>query len=119
MKLKKGETLLEVRNEFGKLYPGLKLECFEEAHEVNESSENRSRILGSVVLDAIVTCDLPVEVNINATMTVGEVEQVFHNATGLHVQVFRKMNGVWIETVQTDHYSLEKQMELSKNSVHV
>jgi len=113
-----GDTVLDLKQQFVEKYSGLKIELFQSAHDESESSQAKNRVLGTALMSDLID-NLPAEIEIHRDMTVAEVEQAFEETAGLHVQVFRKMRGVWIETVQTDGYTLEKQMELSKNSTKV
>ena len=113
-----GDTVLDLKQQFVEKYKGLKIELFQFAHDESESSQAKNRVLGTVLLSELIA-ELPTTIEMHKEMTVGEVEQAFEETAGLHVQIFRKMRGVWIETVQTDGYTLEKQMELSKNSTAV
>lgn len=117
IKIEKGATILDLKRQFADAYGGLKLEMFKMSHEAGESSNSKMRMSGQEIVGDVTTVMLPVSLTISAKMTVAEVESAFETQAGLHVQVFRKMRNIWIETVQTDGYSLEKQMELSSNSV--
>jgi hypothetical protein len=52
---------------------------------------------------------VPGYINIDPTDTVAEVEKRFQNKYGLPVQIFRRADDVWVETVQTDNLTLLKQ----------
>ncbi len=52
-------------------------------------------------------------------MTVAEVEALFEEKLGLHIQLFRKTGINWIETTRTDHYTLEKQQEIFRETQHI
>ena len=53
---------------------------------------------------------------LDPSMTVAAFEQKMQNEYGLPVQVFRKSGDVWLETVQTDHFSLAKQNEMGEET---
>jgi hypothetical protein len=57
----------------------------------------------------------PIEIDVSPDVTVAEMESAF-DLHGLNIQVFRKMKSTWLETVQTDGYSLKQQMKLSTQS---
>ena len=116
LNIEKGQTVLDVKHQFVEKYPGLKIELFKKAHDHNESSSAKMRVLGTESIEDLVECDMPCTIGISRAMKVSEVEEEFEKTAGLHVQIFRKMRGVWIETVQTDSLTLEEQMELSANS---
>lgn len=119
LKLEKNDTVLDLKKQFQSAFPGLKIELFEKAHEAKQSSAAKQRIYGVVALESVVNQDLPCSIDVKETMSVSEVERQFESELGLHVQVFRQMRGVWIETVQTDSYSLAEQMNISKDSVAI
>ena len=114
--LSQDDTVLDLKQAFVEAFSGLKLELFKKAHGDSQSSSARMRVKGVEPLADLVTCNLPCTVKLDEAIKVSEVESAFEEQTGLHVQVFRKMRGVWIETVQTDHYTLTEQMTLSANS---
>lgn len=47
-------------------------------------------------------------------MPVAAFEQRLQEEHGLSVQVFRKSGEFWLETIQTDNLSLERQNEMGK-----
>jgi hypothetical protein len=47
---------------------------------------------------------------------VEEIEGIFNNKFGLNIQLFRKLGNVWIETVNTDNWTLKEQMKRSEES---
>ncbi len=114
--IEKGATVLDVKHLFTDMFKGLKLELFKKAHEEGESSSAKMRVFGTEAVSDLTAVALPLQLNINADMTVAEVETAFEEQAGLHVQVFRKMRNIWIETVQTDNYTLSKQIEISLSS---
>ncbi len=114
--IEKGATVLDVKHQFTDMFNGLKLELFKKAHEEGQSSSAKMRVFGTESISDLTNNALPQKLQINADMTVAEVETAFEEQAGLHVQVFRKMRNIWIETVQTDNYSLAKQMEISLSS---
>ena len=40
-----------------------------------------------------------------------ELEVVFEDVFGLHVQIFRKSGDIWLQTSSTDHWTLEHHQE--------
>jgi len=49
------------------------------------------------------------EIDIRPTDSIKEVEQRFEKQYGLSVQIFRKQNGVWMDTDVTDDLTLHEQ----------
>lgn len=53
------------------------------------------------------------DIEIYADMTVADLEQLFEQEFGLHVQVLRKAGNFWFETAFTDNLSLQEQNAMS------
>lgn len=115
-KINSGQTVVDLRHQFADAYKGLKIEFFANAHDEGESSQVRKKVLGTEAVGDLTNVALPVEFELSGNMKASDVESLFEEKAGLHVQVFRKMRGVYIETVQTDHLSLDEHMNLSKDS---
>ncbi len=114
--IEKDAKVVDAKHAFEGLFEGLKIEFFRKSHDTNQSSSSKLRVLGTEQVSSI--CDsLPHTFELSEDMKVSELETLFEKKAGLHVQVFRKMRNIWIETVQTDNYTLGQQIELSQNSV--
>lgn len=116
LKIEEGQTVLDLKHQFADKYKGLKIELFKKSHGDGESSDAKMRVFGTEAIAELVSGELPVVIEIHKELTVAEVEEAFEQQAGLHVQVFRKMRNIWIETVHTDGYTLAHQMQLSSNS---
>ena len=53
---------------------------------------------------------------IKSWYTVQKVEEDFREKFGMNVQIFRKENGEWIQTCNTDKFSLHTQQEMSDHA---
>lgn len=53
------------------------------------------------------------DIEIYADMSVADLEQLFEQEFGLHVQVLRKEGNFWVETAFTDNLSLQEQNAMS------
>ena len=116
IKLNGDTTTKELREAFTDTYDGIKIEFFRHSHEHEEGSPKKD-----MVREVLKLRDLNSEVpsmllSVDENMTVNQVEDIFEERLGLHVQVFRKMNMSWIETTATDSYTLKEQVELSRES---
>ena len=110
-------TTMDVKQAFAQRYAGLKLEFFNKAHGDHEGSPRKDMVEEEVLLSSL-NPDMPDEaLRVTANMKVSDLESAFEDKLGLHVQVFRKMGHIWIETTRTDHYTLSEQMEMSKESM--
>lgn len=52
-------------------------------------------------------------IEIKALTTVAELENMFTETFGLPVQVFRKSNNVWLQTITTDNWTLSEQNQIA------
>lgn len=109
-------TLLEIRKKFEDLLPGLRIEFFSAPHKTGEASSIREKVnLEKLIADLSPELD-KISFIIEPHLTVSALEQKFKKEAGLNVQVFRKMGNIWIETTQTDGYTLQRQMDMSAES---
>jgi hypothetical protein len=56
------------------------------------------------------------KIDIGSGRTVASVEYDFFRILGLCVQIFRKSGNLWLETIQTDHWTLQQQNDTAKES---
>ena len=112
LKLFRTTTIKELKKQFSKYFPYLKLEAFQQSHGRKEGSalhkkiEDRVRLseLGNLVKEGVFSFD--------DSMIVADFEQNLQTEFGLPVQVFRKAGNLWIQTMGTDSLSLKKQNEM-------
>ena len=101
-------TLRDVNKEFQGLFPCLKMEFYRHDHRFGETSFFDQRLSSREPLKNI-SDRVPGFINIDPMDSVAEVEQRFQTKFGLPVQIFRRAGDVWVETVQTDNLTLQKQ----------
>lgn len=108
--LSKNKKLSEIQADFQEKLPKLKIEFFNNEHGDLESSEALDQIQADQ-LELISPPENAQDITINSEMMVSEVEKLFMEKMYINVQIFRKAGKIWIETVHTDHWSLNKQIE--------
>ena len=102
----------EVRDDFNKLFPYLKLEFFSKPHVEGEGSWSKfmifdhTKTLSEISDPPYIGSDI---LFFTPAMETGNFEQLMQKNFGLSVQVFRKSMGAWIESIQSDNWTLEKQ----------
>lgn len=102
-------TVNEVKQQFRALFPYLKIEFFDLAHQNNEGSSSKHIINGDMLLGSL-NSSIPIEqLQLNPLMLVSELESSVKVLFSLNIQVFRRSNSVWLETTQTDNWTLAKQ----------
>ncbi len=104
-------TIGEIQGAFSTLFPNLKLAFFSKPHKAYKSSaakfliQEKDKLLSE--LTALLTEPKSMMLEIN--MPVWQVERLFEEEYGLHVQVFRRSGKIWLETSRTDDLTLEQQ----------
>ena len=116
LQLLKDTTIREVKKQFQTIFKSLKLEFFTMSHVTGESSALMDRLPDHVRLSSVSKTFREGEFVFKSSDTVSNFENRLQDELGLSVQVFRKSGSIWIETVQTDNLSLEKQNTLDAPS---
>lgn len=103
-------TIAEIQKVFNDEYPYLKLVFFTRPHRAYKGSNAKFMIQERTCpLSELTALKREGELHIEAEMPVWQVERLFEEEFGLHVQVFRKSGSVWLETSVSDSLSLEQQ----------
>ncbi|HEX2605945.1 MAG TPA: hypothetical protein VHK91_01155 [Flavisolibacter sp.] len=105
----------DLKRQFSKQFPFLKMELFRLPHRSGEGSPLRLKIPERILLG-----DLPGFkaglLDYKASLPAGELETLLQTEFGLFVQIFRKSGDLWLETTRTDAWSLEKQNEMGREA---
>lgn len=113
------KTIESVQRLFNETYPYLKIEFFTQPHEKGKPTAARYMVSPKRLLSETTPMKVNSTLQIEADMPVYELEKMFEENFGLHVQVFRKSGRIWLETTATDDWTLESQneqgRELSEN----
>jgi hypothetical protein len=104
--IKDSKTVKQIQEEFNSMFPNLKIEFFSKPHNVSEGSEKRYMRMGNKTLSQCRTVHVNGSLDVIPTMTVAELEKKFQDTYGLSAQVFRRSGKVWLETTNTDHWTL-------------
>ena len=102
-------TIREINKEFQKKFPFLKLEFYKQPSKTEQYRYWKEKFSGQVTLKETGSKLIPAIIKINPSDTVDELEQRLRNNYGLPVQVLRKSGDIWLETLQTNDFTLEKQ----------
>lgn len=101
MKISNHKTVVEIEEEFNRLFPYLRLKIFREMPETVAASNLK---MGTFRKENR-TDDLP----ILPDLTIDLLEKLFSDEFNLHIKLFRKSGKEWIETKLTGHWTLEEQ----------
>jgi hypothetical protein len=114
------QTISEVQEAFAKAYPFLKLVFFTKPHKAFKGSHAKFLIEDrGIKLASLEKQPKDGVLYLEPEMPVWQVERLFEEEFGLHVQVFRKSGNTWLETSVTDSMSLEQQNAKGKASENV
>lgn len=116
MKILDNRTIAEIQAEFNIKFPYLKLEFYNQPHEVGEGSRLKSLIDKNKTIKDVRSIHTEGEMSINGHLKVASLEQSFANDYGLNVQVFRKSGGLWLQTTSTDEWTLTDQNRKGEES---
>lgn len=99
----------DIQQEFNQVYPFLKVELFRVPHGNQQGSPLQNRLPRHLTLQAIAPAIPTGEIALADAMSVVQLEGIFQQQFGLHVQVFRKSGNLWLETTMTDSWTLKQQ----------
>lgn len=102
-------TISEVNKNFQKKFPYLRLEFYSEDYLPGQTSLWDDRLADNTELGEIIGNFLPTFIQFDSTDTVAAFRKHVKDQMGLNVQVFKKTNDVWQDTLQSDYLSLEKE----------
>jgi len=108
------KTISEVKQEFTKTFPFLKIEFFKKKHGSGQGSPVWEEIEPTHQLIDISGVLKEGAIDLEPADTVKDVEQRFQSQYGLPVQIFRRQNGLWMETTVTDDLTLREQNTLGR-----
>lgn len=117
MKIIDSKTIAEVQSEFSSKFPGLKIEFYKEQHELSKGSPAAEQWPTNKKLKDVRSKHNKGDITLSPEMKVSDLELGFEKKFGLHVQVFRKSNNLWLQTSVTDGWPLEKQNSKGIHSI--
>ena len=106
----------DIKREFEKAFPYLKLEFFRKMHDIEKGNSIKDIVSENATLIDVTGVMKEGEIKIRPWHTVAEIEQLFQSKFNLPVQIFRKTRYSWIETTKTDQLSLEKQNRMGRET---
>ena len=115
--LLKNNTIGEIQEVFSEKFPYLKLVFFTKPHKAYKGSPAKFLISDrNITLGSLEKKPHSGDLYIEPEMPTWQVERLFEEEFGLHVQVFRKSGNTWLETSVTDDLTLEEQNVKGKMS---
>lgn len=105
-----------IQQEFNAHYPHLKLQFYRNPHRAGKASPQRELLPPHLPLEMAAAFHRAGVVDISPDRTVADVESEFYHAVGLSAQVFRKSGAIWLQTTNTDYWTLQQQEEEGRQS---
>ncbi len=105
------ESIAEIKAQFEKAFPLLKIEFFKHSHQAGEGSPWGDRIDDDIMLGSLGVGAGVKKLTVNREMKIAYVEKEFRDKYGLNVQVFRKSGNIWLEIITTDQRTLAEESE--------
>lgn len=114
-------TIGDIQAAFSAYFPNLKLTFFSKSHKAYKSSAAKFLIQDKAALLSSLSPKLsqPAVLLLENEMPVWQLERLFEEEFGLHVQVFRRSGQIWLETSKTDDLTLEQQEAKALSSDHI
>ena len=121
LNLASDKSMGDIQAVFSAFFPNLKLAFFSKPHKAYKSSAAKFLIQDKDILLSELTNQLvePTSIFLESTMPVWQLERLFEEECGLHVQVFRRSGKIWLETSKTDDLTLEQQEAKAKSSDNI
>jgi hypothetical protein len=117
IKITENTLVNEIQEAFHKRFPYLKIELFENPHEVGEGSALKNQLPNNITLGEASGKTKKGVISLNGLMKVAELEQNFQDTFGVAAQVFRKSGDVWLQTTATDNWTLAEQNNRGRESL--
>lgn len=117
MNISRQKTVKDIQEEFSSMFEGLKIEFYESKHVKNTGSTENDQIDPSTPINEINPNLSSSEIILNGDNTVAQFEEEMKNKFGLNVQVFRRSNTLYLQTISTDNWTLNTQNTKGIHSV--
>ncbi|MCD2422139.1 hypothetical protein LQ567_05150 [Niabella pedocola] len=102
-------TIGDIQDQFQKLFPYLKLDCYIHPHLRGQASPARDKLGKGLLFKDVAPLKGIRPFSFTAGATVADFEAEFFRNTGIAAQVARASAGIWIQTTGTDLLTLEEQ----------
>ena len=114
------ETIGQIQDQFMGYFPNLKPVFFTKPHAAYKGSPAKFIVSERDTLLSTLSSIIPENavLLLELEMPVWQLERLFENEYGLHVQIFRRSGNTWLETSVTDDMTLEQQEKKALDSLN-
>jgi len=116
IELKPDMMLKDLKKQFHNYYPQLKIEFFNQSTSADEHN-SKDQMLENDILISSLTGDREGTIEFSGEMSVRQFETLFSETFQLNVQVFRKSGIVYLETTNTDDWTLDQEHKEALSSM--
>lgn len=103
-------TIKEIQDEFNHKFPYLSIQFFGISSAATNLFSKENRIEDhSQTLGHLYVLDQVGNVNVNGHVKVDTLENQFLDEFNIPVQVYRKSGNLWLQTIETNHWTLSEQ----------
>ena len=117
MLIQRNQKIIDLQQAFNNRFPGLKIVFYKKQHGDHEGSLKDLEYDSDQLLSVIQPDIKDGKIDLEPSKTVTELEQEFEAQFGLNVQVFRRSNTIWLQTVKTDDWTLDVQNSKGLRSI--
>jgi hypothetical protein len=116
IEVKSDMMVKDLKKQFHGYYPNLKLEFFNQTSS-EDGGNSKDQMLDNEALLNAYTRNQSGTVEFNGNTSVRQFETLFSETFGLNVQVFRKSGNVYLETSNTDDWTLDMEHKEALSSM--
>jgi len=114
MKVANNKQLADLQKEFEQQFPYLIIQFYNAPYQRGRSCNKSFLLDPKLTVGSVRQNNNTGYFTLDEKMAVGSFEQLLWDLYGLHVQVFRKSYGKWLQTWATDNWSLQDQNQRSQ-----
>jgi len=111
------KSTTEIQEEFHQVFPGLNIIFYQKNHENKQGSPVEFEIPSPISIKELNPDCKEGELILDENLSVGQLEKNFEEDFGLYVQVFRRSNDKWLQTITTDNWLLKDQNAKGLHSI--
>lgn len=116
IEVKSDMMVKDLKKQFHGYYPNLKLEFFNQTSS-EDGGNSKDQMLDNEALLSAYTRNQSGTVEFTGNTSVRQFETLFSETFGLNVQVFRKSGNVYLETSNTDDWTLDMEHKEALSSM--
>lgn len=97
----------DLKKQFNQNFDSVRVEFYRHGHKDRSASAKEDQLKDDVVLKDLINTGKTIHVEFDRTIKISELEQIFEQDFGLHIQIFRKYGDAWLQTTLSDHWTLQ------------